>query len=140
MSFWELIQKKLGCSIPRYIVNILTLQGYDNALSLLEMNIDDICQLEEYARSDKFLKRIPKDATLKDYLGTFHDAQKEFELIPGHRKLLLQVVNFVTNNFKAKGTRFFEIRESPRKEKKSSECEFLKQFGFLRLTSHCIVI
>lgn len=61
-SLWETLKKKLGFDIPSYLVNILTMQGFDNVLSVKDWNDDDLLHLETYVKSENFCKafiRLP---------------------------------------------------------------------------------
>lgn len=86
-KFWDLIDVKLGCNVPKYIQNILLLNGFDKALSVKTITIDDIEYFQEYARNDMH-KRIPKNADLSEYYGLFCETPKEFVFLRGHLRLL----------------------------------------------------
>lgn len=110
VDFWNVVQRKMGHKIPKYLVNILTLQGFDNALSLKKFDEDDIILVESYVKTDKFSRRIPVDSSLEDYFGIFHNSKADFEIIPGHKKLLMQVIDYIKYNLNNRGPKFFEMR------------------------------
>lgn len=96
--FWQIIELKMFCKIPTYLQNLLALRGFDNAVSIENFNDDDIIEMETYAKSANIRKRIPEDAKLVDYFGTFYNDPADFEILPGHKKLLNKIVLFVQQN------------------------------------------
>lgn len=101
--FWQLvtdlIEREYSFKIPKYLVNLLNLQGYDNIFSVNQLDDDAINQLEVYARNERFRKQIPKEADLRDYFGIFYNDPAEFEILPGHKKLLRKTVHFIQKTF-----------------------------------------
>lgn len=50
--------------------------------------------MEIFART-KMAKYIPLDSNRKDYYGMFSECPEEFEIVPGHIRLLDQVVEHI---------------------------------------------
>lgn len=109
-KFWEVIETKLGCNVPKYIQNILALNGYDTALSIRTITMEDVQYLENYARND-MKNRIPQDADQKDYYGSFVDNPKEFSFLRGHVKLLQEIVSYIKTMTASKGADFFSVKK-----------------------------
>lgn len=83
-DFWSEFDSFLDESIPKIIIDILQASGYDNVLSLLNMNEIEINKLEEFVNNNlqSLLEKIPQYST-----------SKPFSFLPGHRKLLLILGN-----------------------------------------------
>lgn len=90
-DFWEQIEGKLSTCIPTYIRNLMKIQGYDNIVSLKRMSKEDIDFLDDYGKSEKYEKRIPRDAEKADYYGSSQD-KNDFEIPRGHRKLFDEMI------------------------------------------------
>lgn len=94
-NFWKLLESQMDCSVPLYIKNILRLRGFDNALSVRTLTVKDIDSLETFART-KMSKYIASGADLKDYYHIFSKEPESFEILPGHIRLLNEIVRHVT--------------------------------------------
>lgn len=79
--FWSKFQKYLGTQIPEFILNILIGAGYDNALSLSDLNEDDIVNLEVHVTANPNLISCVNS----------YDANNPFHFLPGHKKTLLSL-------------------------------------------------
>lgn len=110
-KFWDLIENKFGCTVPKYLQNILALQGFDNALNIKTLKQDDYEFLQEYVRND-MNKRIPKDADLRDYYDTFHETPEEFVFLRGHLRLLEEIVFIINKTIASKGYDIFNIHKT----------------------------
>ncbi|KAJ6647640.1 hypothetical protein Bhyg_02863, partial [Pseudolycoriella hygida] len=58
-------------------------------------------------------ERIPDNANLNDYYGDLCSAPEKFYVLPGHKKMLLEIVEFVQNNILVKGYDFFNFKQKP---------------------------
>ncbi|KAJ6642128.1 hypothetical protein Bhyg_07074, partial [Pseudolycoriella hygida] len=108
-KFWDLLELKLGCSVPKYVQNILTLNGFDSVLSIKTITSDDIEYFRNYARSE-MNRRIPMNANLNDYYGSYSDTPTEFEFLRGHIRLLEQIVLLINEIIATKGPEFFILK------------------------------
>lgn len=61
-KFWDLLESKMGCSIPKYLQNILAMRGYENAVSISMMTVEDIKELQSYVKTDEMKERVPDNA------------------------------------------------------------------------------
>lgn len=111
VKFWDLVENKFGCSVPKYVKNILALQGFDNALSIKTLSEGDFEFLEKYAKND-MSKRIPLNADLSDYYGTFSEAPQDFVFLLGHRRLLEEIVAGLNKTIATKGYDVFSIHKN----------------------------
>lgn len=109
-KFWDIIENKLGCSVPKYLQNILALRGYENAHSIKTITQEDLSELQKYVRSDEMMERVPKDADFRDYFGVFHATPKKCYVLPGHMKLLIEIVEFVKLSIISKGMDHFSTK------------------------------
>lgn len=80
VSFWDDFQLFLGEKIPRIVIEILIAAGYDSAISIADMNSEQIDEIEKFANQK--LKSMLKDSEL--YSGS-----DVFSFLPGHRKLVI---------------------------------------------------
>lgn len=79
-NFWNDFQKFLGVDIPSDIIKILNANGYNNALSLSGMSLEDVDRIEQFTTEK--LKDILTETTLYSDMNSFC-------FLPGHKKLLL---------------------------------------------------
>lgn len=70
--------------------------------------------------------RIPENLDLTDFYGSFVDTPDQFILLPGHVKLIEEVVSFIKHKTSLEGPDFFvfksklntnEIKRAPRQGK-----------------------
>ncbi len=90
-DFWKAIETDINCSVPTYLKNILRLRGFDNHLSITTLTDKDIMSLETFART-KMEKYIPSDANRSNYYHMFAEDRESFEILPGHIRLLKEIV------------------------------------------------
>lgn len=88
-ELWQVIECTTNCKIPKYIQNLLKSRGFDNIIAIKNIDEDDIQYLESFAKSEEY--KVPMGADLKDYLGSYHDEQKSFQILRGHKKMLLGI-------------------------------------------------
>lgn len=98
LVFWSKFEKFVRNSIPDYIVKVLIETGFDNAISISELNNDDIKIIEEFVETN--LKHIVEKSGI-------YDLKEKFVFLPGHRKLILslpkRLEEFENNKKKRKG-------------------------------------
>lgn len=97
--FWIDFQSYLNNAVPDFIVKTLILAGFDNAMSLSELEDSDIIAIEKFA-SEKCVHLIELDSE-----------NGEFKFKPGHRKLLF--------NISKKANNFLEEKASKKKQSQS---------------------
>uniref|UniRef100_A0A6E8VLR3 Uncharacterized protein n=1 Tax=Anopheles coluzzii TaxID=1518534 RepID=A0A6E8VLR3_ANOCL len=84
---WGRIEKVCG-PVPIYLKNLLKMSGYEAESSLRNLNDDDFIDMERFAR-EELIHLVP---ATQFYFHIFcSDPAREFRLVPGHRKLLLQI-------------------------------------------------
>lgn len=90
-QFWKVIESQMGYSIPVYIMNLLRIRGFENATTIKTLTVKDYEDLEVFART-KMEKYVPFGASRENYYNIFSRDPEAFEILPGHIKLLNQVV------------------------------------------------
>ncbi|KAK4881467.1 hypothetical protein RN001_004786 [Aquatica leii] len=91
-DIWRKIEITLGIKIPDYLINLLKIAGYDNELSLSYIADDDIENLEEYARNELInIVNLEDEHERRKYYGNYFNNYKNFKIVMGHRKLLVNV-------------------------------------------------
>uniref|UniRef100_A0A2M4AHP2 Putative mediator of rna polymerase ii transcription subunit 15 n=1 Tax=Anopheles triannulatus TaxID=58253 RepID=A0A2M4AHP2_9DIPT len=84
---WGRIEKVCG-PVPIYLKNLLKMCGYEAESSLRNLNDDDFIDMERFAR-EELIHLVP---ATQFYFHIFcSDPAREFRIVPGHRKLLLQI-------------------------------------------------
>lgn len=81
-QFWGKFQAFIGSSVPEILVKILISAGYDNALSIAELDETDINVLQTYTQTN--LKSLLDESTL------YKNCEK-FEFLPGHQRTILKI-------------------------------------------------
>ncbi|KAJ6639554.1 hypothetical protein Bhyg_12300 [Pseudolycoriella hygida] len=77
----------------------------------------DLKYLEEHARREEYLKKISSDANMLDYFGTYHNDVANFEILRGHKKMLLLLVQRVSKEY-ADGTFYLQMKNVKQQFKK----------------------
>lgn len=110
-QFWNFIENDMGCVVPKYLKLVLRVRGYDNAASIGTLTSNDIQKLQEFFRA-KFKKDVSSDAgqDRKDFFHAFHNDSDEFEILPGHVKLLDKVVSYINAMTESNGPGYFNTR------------------------------
>lgn len=109
--FWNVIEMKMGCNVPKHIQNILALNGYENAVSIKTLTPQDITELEVFARSG-MESQIPEHANKLDYYGSYATKPKEFIFLPGYKRLIIEIISFIKEKTTLHGPDFFVFKTS----------------------------
>lgn len=117
-KFWELIEKQMGCMIPMYLKNILRLRGFENAASIKTLTGDDYKDLQTFAQT-KMAKFIPSGARLDDYYYIFWKEPDTFEILPGHVRLLDEIVKHINMHTSIRGPAFCDPNSKFGKENRN---------------------
>lgn len=107
-NFWEFIENKMGCTVPKHIQNIFALNGYENAVSIKTLTPADVNSLEKFAQ-EKMASRLPSIFVPSDYYGCFSDP-KEFVFLPVYVKLIEEIVIFIREKTALHGPDYFTIK------------------------------
>jgi hypothetical protein len=105
--------------IPKYIKNLLSITGFD-ILTLSEINDIDIQTIEEFARNK--LPALIEKKQYEDYFFIFHKMPSKFEIVPGHKKKIFRMRDFILS----RGLDFF-IGTVKRKMKASDHSNQVSQ-------------
>lgn len=79
-DFWDNFQIFLGIDIPDVIVKILKACGYDNPTQLTGINVQEICEMENFTRDR--LSHLLKESSV-------YSESTSFSFLPGHKKLIM---------------------------------------------------
>lgn len=90
-DIWNRIEKHSGEEIPPCIIKILEEVGYSTSMSISSIQPADIEFIEECVNKD--LRHIVNHFTCCN--SETYQNQKEFHLLPGHRKLILSLKNYL---------------------------------------------
>lgn len=108
-QFWRLLEKSMGCVVPIYLKYILRARGYDTAASIGTLTTEDIQKLQGFFQA-KLQKDNGQDSNRKHFFHAFHNDSDEFEILPGHVKLLEQIVSHVNSMNESRGLGYFDYR------------------------------
>lgn len=130
-QFWQLIEHNMGCVVPLYLQQILRVRGYDNAASIGTLTRDDIQQLQEFFKQ-KLKKNAEKDSSQdanqnlnqKKFFHAFHNDSDEFEILPGHLKLLDKIVSYINTMTESHGPGYFNHRSEKNIRKSSQKSDY----------------
>lgn len=98
-KIWKKFLNFLTKSIPKYIIEILIQSGYDNTISISDLQKEDIEIIENYV--DRKLKHLIVNSKV-------YEADEKFVFLPGHEKLILALPK-VLKTFENKKKRTNEI-------------------------------
>lgn len=93
VEMWKDIEQNVKVGVPKYIQNLMESQGFDNIVSIKRMTQEDIDFLESFGKSEKYEKKIPKDANRAHYYGSAAN-KEDFEIVRGHRKLIEEIIEY----------------------------------------------
>lgn len=108
-QFWNLLEKNMGCMVPTYLQHILQIRGYDNPASIATLTTSDINTIQDYFRT-KLQKGNVSDTDRDKLYHAYHNGTEEFEILPGHVKLLEKIVTFINSMTALHGPGYFDPR------------------------------
>lgn len=79
--FWDFIESRMCCIVPRYLINLLAMQGYENAFSIRRLTMEDIGDLNKYAKSAEMKNRSEKNSQI-DYRLVLEQKQAQIKQRP----------------------------------------------------------
>lgn len=71
--------------------------GYDTQISVKGIESSDIVTMEEFVRTE-MESFLTDDADRSDYYGPYHADSKNFKILPGHKKLIFAIKNYVARH------------------------------------------
>lgn len=92
-SLWMKIEKYTNENFPPCLKIILTNCGYDTQISLQNITLADVLEIEKY--TNQHLK--PDVMKLNCCYSEQYKAQQDFQFLPGHRKLILYLPKIISN-------------------------------------------
>ena len=114
-KFWNYMEKKMAMIFPQYLRNILKFMGYDSAATVRAITQEEIDEKFEKFAKTKMIPYVPSDAKKEDYYYYFKKPEL-FYIIPGHKILLRQVVEFtrkMTDKYGIDYFNFYQPFEGP---------------------------
>ncbi|XP_071446133.1 uncharacterized protein [Hetaerina americana] len=112
-DFWRGTEAALEIKIPKYLRNILKVNGCDNGLSMAEFDAStQVPVLEKFVRED-MSHVIPLDCFKEDYYGVFERCPERFRIVDGHVNILMRMAEY-----------WKEIRNRPTVLQKRNNCQF----------------
>lgn len=116
--FWDIISNGLpAVNIPIYIKNILALSGYDCIPVLRKFDAERFNKLEDFVRNKmRVLIESPLDTDedKKCYYHLYYKIPSQFEIVEGHKELIMEISRFVDSCIKNNGSNFFnQQQETP---------------------------
>lgn len=127
-DFWDFIEAKMGCNVPKYVKNIFYLNGYENAVSIKTLKSADIVELQTFAQNT-MESRIPEDVDKSDYYGCFTMNTKEFMFLPGHIRLIEEIVAYINQKTALHGPEFFASKPNIDRKRTVSKASIANSKG-----------
>lgn len=87
-QFFRCLEKQLKTSLPQYVINILKMNGFDNAFMMSKLVESKISDIEGFMRNEFASFMLPVDENVNDYLGVYKQCQNKFKFLCGHKTLL----------------------------------------------------
>lgn len=108
-QFWTLLEKNMGCMIPSYLKHVLRVRGYDNAPSIGTLTTADIEKIQAYFQT-KLKSGAVRNVDRAMFFHSYHNDADDFEILPGHLKLLEKIVTFINSMTEIHGSAYFDPR------------------------------
>lgn len=122
-NLWKIIETGMPAKVPTYIKNILHLSGYEDISVLRNFDVVKIEKLEQFTRN-KILDLLdvptPNEIELKKYFHFYNKNSTKFEIIEGHKDMLLAIGVFVDNSIKLRGNDYFSLKVTRKVQLKNS--------------------
>lgn len=148
-KFWSIVEKKMGCIVPKYLRNILRLRGFDDSFSVSSITKDDIESFTQFAKTS-MKNMIPDKADQLEYYfhSSYAETPENFEIAPVHLKLLQAIVKFINEQVVIHGHEYFNfhsiepatfVKVKPRASKlnKKLNCKSKKNFLVIKNRLNC---
>lgn len=99
-EFWQKIESDIGV-IPKYLKNILNLSGFNNLISIRCIEENTLVEIENFVRNELSIIISHKNPSTQninfyDYFSIYHNSPEYFKLSPGHKILLLNLKNYIS--------------------------------------------
>lgn len=102
--FWQKIEMALDTCVPAYVKNAINYSGYENPMSLKQIDASKINNIQNFVRSPIYKKVVKGNA--EDFFGIFYaDDPESFEFSDGDIVLILGTANLLRNDTKLFNTK-----------------------------------
>ena len=122
-AFWPKMQNCLKCEFPTYLINIMSLCGFDNSIAITQIEMSDIHDIEKFARSD-MQSIIGENSCMSDFYGIYQHSKDKLKRLPGHVKIIFSMKNYLLSNPKEDFSRCIpndKSEKAPRKVSTTSQ-------------------
>lgn len=97
---WKQLECFVGHSVPNNVKVLLQKSGYDSLLSVKQIDEQKICAINNFMKNFIKTNRETLQAIDKKDETTFiYETQNEFEILPGHRTVLLALPGYIQKMF-----------------------------------------
>lgn len=118
-EIWKFIEKKkIKIEIPPFIKFVLKFCGYENFYTISAIEENDFEYFENQVRKGGIIEFYQGEVAAEDVLKGSTKDVNNFEILRGHRKLLLAVINVVKERLEENGPENF-FAPSPIRKKKT---------------------
>lgn len=118
-NIFDDFEREFKVKIPIHLKKLLIFAGFDNNLTLEDLNDDDLGQIEETARA--VVPNVFRNDELFQYLDKFASCPGSFCLLPGQKKLLFKLGLFAKNRMIVPNEQGKARKIAPNKEKSKSQ-------------------
>ncbi len=108
-SILDVLNEDIG-PMPTYLMNLLGFLGYNTYETLKDFSVQDLNDVERFARED--LLRLLSDTVdeRKKYFGPYYNLPKQFRILPGHKKLILSIPSYMKGSHEDNANREHFLR------------------------------
>lgn len=102
-TFFQYLEDAMNCKIQPEIKCILKFNYYDNSIAMGKVDESALQEMEDVMRNDFHVNIVPEDdASL--YLCRYKNNQKDFKLIGGQKRIILEMAEFCSQLNKSSAT------------------------------------
>ena len=89
------IKENLDIILPTYLKNVLVYTGFDSSAALSELTVADFSLIEDFVRNElQDILSLERNVQYDDFYGIYSSSKSNFKILPGHKKLLMEVQKF----------------------------------------------
>lgn len=99
-EFFDNLEKYIGFQLPLSLKLILSLNAYETAYAISELDVSAFEEIETFMRKD-FTEEMLRDciAVMNDYLGVYEHCPDKFKILSGHKKFMCTICRECKNLF-----------------------------------------
>lgn len=121
-EIWNMVERNMKVQIPPFIKYVLKFCGYENCHTISTIEEDDFEYFEFKVREGGIIEFYQDKISEKDMFEGSTKTLKDFEIVRGHRKLLMAIVKVVKEKLDKNGVDGLFV-VTPKRKKKNKIAE-----------------